>query len=264
MPEPDDAQRSAAHLPAPGVQRGQFGATERRTADKDSRPPSSSTELRTKGPADFADRAQPRINWLVFVSASAIILAFSVWAILTPHVAAGTMNLAVDWISVNLGWFYVLTITLTILFVLWVAFSKEGGVRLGPDHSRPQYNLFTWVSMLFAAGVGIDMLFYSVTGPVTQYIAPPSVTPESAEAAQDAVIWTMFHYGIAGWSVYALLGMAMGTSPTAGACRCRSARRCTRCSASASGAGWATRSMSSPSSAPSSASPPRWASAWSC
>ncbi|MDN5900122.1 MAG: choline BCCT transporter BetT [Brachybacterium sp.] len=210
MPAPDDAQRSEEHLPAPGVERGQFGATERRTADRDTRPPSSSTELRTKGPADFADRAQPRINWLVFISASLIILTFSLWAILSPDHAAGTMNLAVDWISVNLGWFYVLTITLAILFVLWVAFSKEGGVRLGPDHSRPQYNLFTWVSMLFAAGVGIDMLFYSVTGPVTQYIAPPSVTPESAEAAQDAVIWTMFHYGIAGWSVYALLGMAMG------------------------------------------------------
>lgn len=64
--------------------------------------------------------------------------------------------------------------------------------------------------MLFAAGVGIDMLFYSVTGPVTQYLTPPADIPESAAAAQDAVIWTMFHYGIAGWSIYALLGMAMG------------------------------------------------------
>lgn len=64
--------------------------------------------------------------------------------------------------------------------------------------------------MLFAAGVGIDMLFYSVTGPITQYVSPPTGAPESAEAARDAVVWTMFHYGIAGWSVYALLGMAMG------------------------------------------------------
>lgn len=128
MPEADDAQWSEEHLPAPGVERGRFGATERRTPEKDTRPPSSSTELRTRGPADFADRAKPRINWLVFISASIIILTFSVWAIFAPQHAAGTMQLAVDWISVNLGWFYVLTITLTILFVLWVAFSKEGGV----------------------------------------------------------------------------------------------------------------------------------------
>lgn len=120
------------------------------------------------------------------------------------------MQTAVAWIATNLGWFYVLTITLVILFVLWVALSKEGSVRLGPDHSRPQYSLFTWVAMLFAAGVGIDMLFYSVTGPITQYMTPPAATPESAAAAQDAVVWTMFHYGIAGWSMYALLGMAMG------------------------------------------------------
>jgi len=127
-----------------------------------------------------------------------------------PGHAAATMQTAVSWIATNLGWFYVLTITLVILFVLWVALSKEGSVRLGPDHSRPQYSLFTWVAMLFAAGVGIDMLFYSVTGPITQYMTPPAATPESAAAAQDAVVWTMFHYGIAGWSMYALLGMAMG------------------------------------------------------
>jgi choline/glycine/proline betaine transport protein len=120
------------------------------------------------------------------------------------------MHSAVGWVSVNLGWFYVITVTLVVAFVLWVALSKEGGVRLGPDHSRPQYGLFTWVAMLFAAGVGIDMLFYSVTGPITQYMAPPSGTGQTPEAAKDAVVWTMFHYGIAGWAMYALLGMAMG------------------------------------------------------
>src|SRR5690606_28676770 len=59
-------------------------------------------------------------------------------------------------------------------------------------------------------GVGIDMLFYSVTGPVVQYLYPPTGVGSSPEALQDAVVWTMFHYGIAGWSMYALLGMAMG------------------------------------------------------
>ena len=120
------------------------------------------------------------------------------------------MKSVVDWIALNLGWYYVVTVTLVIGFVLWVAFSKEGNVRLGPDHSRPQYKLGTWVAMLFAAGVGIDMLFYSVTGPVVQYLHPPSGDGATAEALQDAVVWTMFHYGVAGWSMYALLGMAMG------------------------------------------------------
>ncbi|AXH97053.1 choline BCCT transporter BetT [Ornithinimicrobium avium] len=164
----------------------------------------------SKGPAELAEHRGAHVNWRVFGVSCAVILGFSAWAMLAPDQARGTMHRTVTWIAVNLGWFYVLTVTLVILFVLWVAFSREGSVRLGPDHSRPQYNLFTWVAMLFAAGVGIDMLFYSVTGPVTQYMVPVSAEPQSVEATRDAVVWTMFHYGITGWSMYALLGMAMG------------------------------------------------------
>ncbi|HEV7166972.1 MAG TPA: choline BCCT transporter BetT [Micrococcaceae bacterium] len=197
--------------PNPKIERGQLGGTERRRSgeDDEGRPPVSSSEL-SRGPAELAEGHGPRVRWRVFIIASAVVLAFSLWAIVAPGQAAIGMHAVVEWISTNLGWFYVLTVTIVIVFVLWVALSKEGKVRMGPDHSRPQYNLFTWVAMLFAAGVGIDMLFYSVTGPITQYVAPPSGPGLSMAAAQDAVVWTMFHYGIAGWSMYALLGMAMG------------------------------------------------------
>ena len=207
------------------IARGKLGAQTRREQreERDARRAPVKKEDLQKGPRDLTDDERhpepiegpaaargPRVNWVVFLTSSAIILAFSLWTILAPYMAAGTMLGVVTWISVNLGWFYVLTVTLVILFVLWVAFSKEGGVRLGPDHSRPEYKLFTWVAMLFAAGVGIDMLFYSVTGPISHYLTPPNASPESAAALQDSVVWTMFHYGVAGWSMYALLGMAMG------------------------------------------------------
>ena len=152
----------------------------------------------------------PKVNWIVFIIASVIILAFTLWAMVFPTNADDTMRVVTLWVAANVGWVYVLTVTVVIGFVLWVAFSKVGSVRMGPDNSRPQYKLFTWVAQLFAAGVGIDMLFYSVTGPITQYITPPEGDGKTAAAAQDAVVWTMFHYGIAGWSMYALLGMAMG------------------------------------------------------
>ncbi|WP_082835293.1 choline BCCT transporter BetT [Brachybacterium sp. sponge] len=183
---------------------------ERREQVETLEPSAPREELEPEAAAEPATRRGPRVNWVVFLTSSAIILAFSLWTILAPQMAADTMLQVVTWISANLGWFYVLTVTLVILFVLWVALSKEGGVRLGPDHSRPEYNLFTWVAMLFAAGVGIDMLFYSVTGPISHYIDPPNAEPGSAAALQDSVIWTMFHYGVAGWSMYSLLGMAMG------------------------------------------------------
>jgi choline/glycine/proline betaine transport protein len=213
----DDERREAAgenpHAPKPPhppLERSRFGGTERphgRPVEGDA--PVSRSDL-SKGPTELLEHRKARINWRVLIISSAVILAFSIWAMLMPDGARTTMLAAVDWIATNLGWYYVLTVTLVIGFVLWVAFSKEGNVRLGPDHSRPQYKLFTWVAMLFAAGVGIDMLFYSVTGPVMQYLDPPVGEGETMAATQDAVVWTMFHYGIAGWAMYALLGMAMG------------------------------------------------------
>src|SRR5699024_9928681 len=201
--DPNDAR-----VEPPVVERERVGGSDpaarvSRDTDPARRAPIDSTELR-RGPDELSDNRGPRVNWRVFIVASLIILAFSVWAMVTPVSAQSTMKTTVDWIAQNLGWFYVVTVTVAIGFVLWVALSKEGGVRLGPDHSRPQYNLFTWVAMLFAAGVGIDMLFYSVTGPITQYLHPVNAAPESAAATQDAVVWTMFHYGIAGWSMYSL------------------------------------------------------------
>lgn len=191
------------------IERSRFGGTQRRHERADDDAPFSRSDLR-KGAQELMEGGTARINWSVLVVSSVVILAFSVWAILLPDGARTTMKTTVDWIATNLGWYYVLTMALVIGFVVWVAFSKEGSVRLGPDDSRPQYGLATWVAMLFAAGVGIDMLFFSVTGPVVQYLHPPTGEGATAAALQDAVVWTMFHYGIAGWSVYALLGMAMG------------------------------------------------------
>jgi choline/glycine/proline betaine transport protein len=209
--ERDGAERNApVPKPIPPIERSRFGGSER----KQERPleddvPVSRSDL-SKGPTELLEHRKARINWSVLIISSVVVIAFSLWAMLMPDGARTTLHSVVTWIATNLGWYYVLTITLVIGFVIWVAFSKEGSVRLGPDHSRPQYKLFTWVSMLFAAGVGIDMLFYSVTGPVVQYLYPPSGEGSSADSAQDAVVWTMFHYGIAGWAVYALLGMALG------------------------------------------------------
>ncbi|MGO4192554.1 choline BCCT transporter BetT [Arthrobacter sp. YAF17] len=211
MAEEEIVRRVANGQSNAPIPRSQLGGTDRKRGGQDSenRPPVSRQEL-SRGPAELIEEPRPKINWRVFIIASVVIIAFSVWAMVVPTHAQATMKTVVAWIAENVGWFYVLTVTVVIVFVLWVALSKEGSVRLGPDHSRPQYKLFTWVAMLFAAGVGIDMLFYSVTGPITQYMMPPVGEGQTAASAQDAVVWTMFHYGVAGWAMYALLGMAMG------------------------------------------------------
>ncbi len=208
QPPNDDHSKNNPSSQKTPFERGRFGGSikpPKMTAET----PISKSDL-GKGAQELSLTKTTQINWSVLIISSLVIAAFSVWAIFRSAEASSTMELVVNWIAANLGWYYVLTMALVIFFVVWVALSKAGSIRLGPDDSRPQYGLATWAAMLFAAGVGIDLLFFSVTGPVVQYLTPPAGEPESAAALQDAVVWTMFHYGIAGWSVYALLGMAMG------------------------------------------------------
>ncbi|MDA2805070.1 choline BCCT transporter BetT [Nocardiopsis suaedae] len=152
----------------------------------------------------------PRLKKTVFVGASVLILAISVWAIIAPKNAEAVIGAAVGWISAGFGWYYFLVATVYLLFVVFVAVSRYGGIKLGPQHSTPDYGVFAWAAMLFAAGIGIDLLFFSVSGPVTHYLAPPEGDPETVEAARQALVWSLFHYGVTGWAMYALMGMALG------------------------------------------------------
>src|SRR5699024_11985521 len=112
---------------------------------------------------------------------------------------------SMDWVADNLGWYYVLTITIVVVFVLVVALSKVGRVKLGPDHSRPRCNLFTWASMLFAAGIGVDLMFFGISGPATNILTPPEGSGRSDEAARSAPSWTMVHRGIRGGALHSVM-----------------------------------------------------------
>ncbi|ACU86051.1 choline/carnitine/betaine transport [Brachybacterium faecium DSM 4810] len=157
-----------------------------------------------------AKRSHSPVNWPVFLGTSVIIVAFVLFAGIWPDTAETVIFGSMDWVATNFGWYYVLTATLVVVFVLLVAFSKVGGTKMGPDHSLPKYNLFTWAAMLFAAGIGVDLMFFGISGPATNFLTPPDVPAGSEEAARMAPIWTIFHYGIPGWAMYALMGMAFG------------------------------------------------------
>ena len=150
------------------------------------------------------------VNWPVFIGTAVIIGAFVLWAALLPAQAETVIFGAMGWIATNFGWYYVLTATIVVVFVLIVAFSRVGRTKMGPDHSKPKFNMFTWASMLFAAGIGVDLMFFATAGPATNFLTPPDVEAMSDAAARWAPIWTIFHYGIPGWAMYALMGMAFG------------------------------------------------------
>ena len=114
-----------------------------------------------------------------------------------------------NWVSKTFGWYYLLAATLYIVFVVCIACSRFGSVKLGPEQSKPEFSLLSWAAMLFAAGIGIDLMFFSVAEPVTQYAAAGRGRADDGGRA-PAMVWTLFHYGLTGWSMYALMGMALG------------------------------------------------------
>ena len=163
----------------------------------------------TRQPEAESTQPNTRINPIVFFGSSVCILAIALWAIISPQGASDTIGVLVGWISEWFGWFYILIATVFLAFVIFLALSPYGKVKLGPEHSKPDFSTFSWAAMLFAAGIGTDVMFFAVAEPVTQYLAPPTGEGETLNAAREATVWTLFHYGITGWAMYALMGIAL-------------------------------------------------------
>ncbi|AVT58273.1 choline transporter [Pectobacterium versatile] len=153
---------------------------------------------------------QDRLNPVVFYTSAGLILTFSLMTMLFNQEANAWITHALNWVSATFGWYYLLAATLYIVFVIFIASSRFGSIKLGPEQSKPEFSLMSWAAMLFAAGIGIDLMFFSVAEPITQYMMPPEGQGQTIEAARQAMVWTLFHYGLTGWSMYALMGIALG------------------------------------------------------
>ncbi len=169
-------------------------------------------QLDSPAPLDDSDPTgipRPSVRWPVFITSFVGVCAITLWAIVAPANAEKVIGDIVGRVGTGFGWFYVALATVIVGFVIFLGASRYGSIRLGPDHSRPEFSTFAWASMLFAAGIGTDVMFYSVIEPVSQYTAPPVGDPGTVDAAREATVWTLFHYGVTGWAMYALMGLAL-------------------------------------------------------
>jgi choline/glycine/proline betaine transport protein len=144
---------------------------------------------------------------------SAIIAALFVGISVPFHESVAALFGAVTgWISAYLGWFYIFTVTSLLVFLLYLALSRYGSIRLGPDHARPDYGTFTWFSMLFAAGIGTVLMFWGVAEPMSHFATPPveGVAPSSRASAELAMNFAFYHFGLHTWTIFALPGLAIG------------------------------------------------------
>ncbi|GGX88004.1 high-affinity choline transporter BetT [Litchfieldella qijiaojingensis] len=157
----------------------------------------------------FEHEQSNRLNPVVFHGSVAGILLFLIYAIAFTDHATAFFNAGLDWIGNTFGWYYMLAVVAYLVFVVMIGFSRFGKIRLGPDHSRPEFSLHSWSAMLFAAGLGGAILFFVVSEPLTHYLNPPLGEGGTAEAQRRAIVQTFIHWGISGWGLYVLMGMAL-------------------------------------------------------
>ncbi|GGE51249.1 transporter [Agaricicola taiwanensis] len=149
------------------------------------------------------------INKPVFFISSAIIIAMALIGTLFPQGAEHIFSAAQAFILEAFGWFYLLAVGIFVFVVLFLAMSRYGNLKLGPDEAEPDYSYLSWLAMLFAAGMGIGIMFYGVAEPILHYSAPPEATPRSFDAARQAMAITYFHWGIHAWAIYAIVGLSL-------------------------------------------------------
>ncbi|MBL4764469.1 MAG: choline BCCT transporter BetT [Colwellia sp.] len=150
-----------------------------------------------------------QLNKQVFVGASSIIIALLLYTVALPQQAQSLFTLIQASIVDNGSWFYVLTVAFIFFFVIFLGVSRYGDIRLGPDHSTPDYSLVTWISMLFAAGMGIGLMFFGVAEPLMHYLSPPTAETGTVAAVKEAMKMTFFHWGLHAWAIYAIVALVL-------------------------------------------------------
>ncbi|WP_110974639.1 choline BCCT transporter BetT [Acinetobacter sp. WCHAc060042] len=145
----------------------------------------------------------------VFLSTVVILVLFLALILFDPSGFEALTKHLNQWIIDSFSWFYVLAVALFLIILVFIALSDMGKIKLGPDHSLPEYSSGSWFAMLFTAGMGIGLMFFGVAEPVMHYVNPPTGDGQTVDAAQQAMRITFFHWGLHAWAIYALVGLSL-------------------------------------------------------
>ncbi|WP_426398079.1 BCCT family transporter [Ralstonia sp. R-29] len=145
----------------------------------------------------------------VVVPALSVLVLLLVLCTVRPELAGNVFGIAQRWVTGHFDWFYMLAVTGFLGFLVIVAASRFGDIRLGPDEAEPEFSFVSWTAMLFAAGMGIGLMYFGVGEPMQHYLQPPTATPQTALAAREAMLTTFFHWGLHAWAIYGVMGLAL-------------------------------------------------------
>jgi choline/carnitine/betaine transport len=168
--------------------------------------------IRSHLPDDFKADAEGRgVDRVVFGVVALLAVGFVLWGFLGTESLATASTTALGALIGATGWAFVLTASLFVVFVLWLALGKFGSIPLGQDGEKPAFKTWSWISMMFAAGMGIGLMFYGVAEPLYHYVSPPpgTVDGQTPAAIQTAMATSLFHWTLHPWAMYAVVGLAM-------------------------------------------------------
>ncbi|TKV25715.1 BCCT family transporter [Arthrobacter sp. NamB2] len=151
-----------------------------------------------------------RLALPVFIPASALIVVFVAFALIAPDTASSLFAGIQDNVIGAFGWYYVALVAFFVVFSLWVGFSRYGDIRLGKDEDKPEFSTMSWFALLFAAGMGIGLVFWGVAEPLNHFASPrPGVTGSDIQLGQQAITQTFLHWGLHAWSIYVVVGLSI-------------------------------------------------------
>ena len=147
---------------------------------------------------------------IVFIVSMAISSLLVIWGVIDGSGFSEIANKIYLFLENNFSWFYLIVTFFLVVFCIYLGFGKFGNIKLGPEDSKPEFKTTTWFAMLFCAGMGVGLVFWSISEPLAHYINPiEGITPLSKEAMNFSIKSCFMHWGVHPWSLYAVVGLGL-------------------------------------------------------
>src|SRR5690625_535132 len=147
---------------------------------------------------------------IVFYVSALLVTLFVIWGAFSPSSLSRIASNALGLLITNFGWFYMLINAFFVLFVIVLAISPYGNIRLGKPDDRPEFSWLSWIGMLFAAGIGVGFVFFGVAEPLLYYLdTPVGIEPETREAALAGLRYSSYHWALHPWAIFSIVGLTL-------------------------------------------------------
>lgn len=151
----------------------------------------------------------PKVNKPVFITSSVLIVGFIIFGSLFSETAATLFSFLQAFIAEKFRWLFIILFNMALVFCIYLTASRYGDIRLGKQTERPQYSLFSWIAMLFSAGIGIGLVYWGTAEPLYHFMAPPLGEAETLESAKQAINLSFLHWGLHAWAIYTIVALSL-------------------------------------------------------